>query len=817
MMQDQTLASPLAGWVTTLSAVPDPVFAQGMMGSGIAIDPVGDTLHAPCAGVVTSIHAAHHAVSLTTDAGAELLMHIGIDSVAMAGDGFVRLVAAGDRVAAGQPLVRFDLDLLVRRARSAMTPVLLVGEGFALTPLTVERLVAVGDPVVRLTRTADTAAATIDASAAGAWQALTVALPHGIHARPAARIAAVVRGRDAVVTLVCGEARASALSMTGLIGLGAGFGATVSIEAQGSEADAVAAAIAEILTATVDPDAIATPARASATVAVEPGTLPGVAAVPGLAIGTARWLRPAAIDAPAGSGDIDAERVAFARGLSRLKATLDGDSGVMAAHRALLDDPDLLGAIDGAIADGHGAAAAVLSVTAAQAATLARNADPRIAERGDDLSDIGQRLAHAILGTRPDTIRIDPGTVLLADDLLPSQLSALEATPPAAIAVVRGGPTSHVAIMAAAQGIPMVVALGTALRDIADGATVIVDGDTGFVRADPDGSQIAAAESRIARASAAEAHARAAGDGRPATTRDGHAIGVHVNLGSATEAAAAVADGAEGCGLLRTELLFLDRATPPTRAEQAAEYRAIATAMAGRPLTIRLLDVGGDKPAPYLAIPREDNPALGLRGVRVGLAHPDGLEAQVAAILDAADAGPLRIMVPMVSSVAEIEAVRSVVDRLRGERAIRLGAMIETPAAAIGADLIAASCDFLSIGSNDLTQYVLAMDRGNAAVAGGLDGLHPSVLRLIAETCARSRVPVGVCGGLAADPLAVPILVGLGVTSLSVPPVRIAATRALVAGLSYTEAVPHARAALDLPSAAAVRGLARASAEGTAA
>ncbi|MFS0772595.1 phosphoenolpyruvate--protein phosphotransferase [Sphingomonas sp. 1P08PE] len=805
------LAAPLAGWAMPLGAVPDPVFAEGMMGGGIAIDPTGDTLHAPCDAVVIGLHAARHAVTLRHAGGAELLMHIGIDSVAMAGEGFTPLVAAGDTVVAGQPLIRFDLDLIVRRARAAVTPILSVADGFAVEPLVGAGPIALGAPLLRLVPAAGTVAPAGIGTGTVA-RSLVVALPHGLHARPAARIAAAVRGRDAVVTLGCGPHDCSALSITGLLGLGAVHGATVTIHAQGSEAEAAAAAIAAILTATVDPDgAPAPPPPTVGRAAVAPGLLGGIAAAAGLAIGTVRWLRPTAPVVPELTRGPAVEQAALDHGLATLRRDLDHGTGVMAAHRAMLDDPALLAALVAAVATGHPAAAAALAVTGAQAAALARSTDPRIAERGADLIDIGQRLAHAVMGTSADAIDLAPGTILLADDLLPSQLAAIDPAVLAGIALVGGGPTAHVAIMAAGSGIPMVVAIGAALAAVPEGRTVVLDGDGALLDPAPDTARLAAAQRRLEQARTAEAAARATA-GRPAATRDGHPIAVHVNLGTVEEAVAAVAAGAEGCGLLRTELLFLDRADPPSRAGQADEYRAIAAALAGRPLTVRLLDIGGDKPAPYLAIPPEENPALGLRGVRVLLARPALLADQLAAILDAADAGPCRIMVPMVAGVDEMVAVRTRLDALRGERAMALGAMVETPAAAIAADLIAAHCDFLSIGSNDLTQYALAMDRGNPAVAATIDGLHPAVLRLIAATCqgaVRHGVPVGVCGGLAADPLAVPILVGLGVTSLSVPAGRVAATRALVAGLSLAAARDHAQAAMQLCSADRVRDHAR--------
>ncbi|KQT34637.1 hypothetical protein ASG29_00200 [Sphingomonas sp. Leaf412] len=813
-----TLVAPLDGWAGPVSAVPDPVFAGGMMGPGIAIDPTGDTLHAPCDATVVGMHEAGHAVTLRTGQGADLLLHIGIDSVALAGEGFRPLVDSGAAVVAGQPLIAFDLDLIVRRAAAATTPVLLIAGAFDVVPDVTGGRVTVGDPLLRLVATAPVDAAGPVAAATMIRRTLVVALPHGLHARPAARIAAAARGRDAQVMLSCGPHRAAAASMTGLLTLGAGHGATVAIEGGGREAAGVVAAIAAILTADDEPGVAPTaPVAARRDMRRHaPGTIAGVAAAPGSAIGPACRLHAAAPIVPADAGDVAAERAAFDTGLARLRHRLDGATGVLGAHRAMLDDPALLDAIGAAIDAGRGAAAAALAITQAQAQALAAADDARIAERGADLIDIGQRLAHAILGTAPDAIEVPAGGILLADDILPSQLAAIPPGRLAGIALAAGGPTAHVAIMAAGAGVPMAVALGRGIDAIPDGRIVMLDGDDGVLDPAPDDAALATAHARIAHAAAAEAAARADA-GLTATTRDGRMVTVQANLGTAPEAAAAVAAGAEGCGLLRTELLFLDRAAPPSRDEQADAYRAIAAALAGRPLTIRLLDVGGDKPAPYLSLPHEDNPALGRRGIRILLNDPSLLETQLAAIVDATDTGPCRIMVPMVTGADEMAAVRAALDRVRGARTVALGAMIETPAAAIAADLIAAECDFLSIGSNDLTQYALAMDRGNPAVAAGVDGLHPAVLRLIAATCdgaARRDVPVGVCGGLAADAAAVPILIGLGVTSLSVPPGRVAAIRAVVARIDAGDAAAHARAALSDPSPRAVRDRARAYAEG---
>ncbi len=811
------LVAPLAGWAMPLTEVPDPVFAEGMMGDGLAIEPLDDIVCAPCAGTVTTIHAARHAVTLQADGDVALLIHIGIDSVTMAGEGFTALVEAGDRVAAGDPLIRFDLDRLVMSARAAVVPLIVTDAEAVIVDRHAGGLVAAGDVLLRVTPAMGAATAATEAPSDAMERQTAVGLPHGLHARPAARIAAALRPLAVEVTLVAGDRSAPAASTIAMLGLGLAHGTPVTIRATGADAEEAIARVADLLAREEQEAPAPAPAPPPPPPADTPaGALAGVAAAPGLAIGPAHWLRRARPVPPETGAGVEAERANLARGMAAIRAALDAAAdapgqaaGVFGAHREILSDPALEQAAAAAIDAGDGAAAAILAVTTAQAKTLRASGDARIAERADDILDVGERVAHAILGTRAGTGTPPAGAVLLAEDLLPSQFAALDPARVAGIALVRGGPTAHVAILAAGAGVPMVVALGNQLLAVMDGAPLLLDGDAGHALPDPDADTRARAEATIARRTAAEAQARTIGPAA-VTTRDGIAVAVQANCGSAADAHAAMDAGADGCGLLRTEFLFLGRAAAPDRAEQAACYAAVLAALPDRPVTIRLLDIGGDKPAPYLALPAEENPALGLRGVRVALSHGDVLETQLAAILSLPDLSRVKIMVPMVASLHEMAAVRDALDRLRGDRGVALGAMIETPAAAIGADLIARDADFLSIGSNDLTQYALAADRGNPAVAAMLDGMHPAVLRLIAETCTRAGdTPVSVCGGLAADPLAAPILIGLGVRALSVPPARIAATKALVAGQSLAALRDHARAALACASPSEVRALAR--------
>jgi multiphosphoryl transfer protein len=374
-----------------------------------------------------------------------------------------------------------------------------------------------------------------------------------------------------------------------------------------------------------------------------------------------------------------------------------------------------------------------------------------------------------------------------------------------------GGPTSHASLLAAALGIPTLVALGEGLLEVADGTPLVLDAAEGTLEIAPDEARLAAARAAAAE-QAAERRALSHQAQRAGHTADGTRIEVLANVGSVADAELAVANGAEGCGLLRTEFLFLERSSAPDEEEQRAAYQRIADALGARPLTIRTLDAGGDKPLAYLPLPREDNPALGLRGIRTALAYPELLRTQLRAVL--AVRGHCRLLLPMITEAAEVRAVRSLLDELEKQAGRRqplaVGVMIETPAAALAAASLAEVADFFSIGTNDLTQYTLAMDRTLPQLAQRVDALHPAVLRLIAATTAgaasRAR-RVAVCGGLASQPLAAPLLVGLGVRELSGVPAVVAQLKGRLSRTTLEACRALAHAALAAEDAAAVREL----------
>lgn len=808
------IASPLAGWATPLAEVPDPVFAERMLGDGIAVDPVEGRLVAPGDGVLVSVHPAGHAVTLRLDAGPELLIHIGLDTVALGGAGFEPRVREGERVRAGDVLIAFDLDRLARTAKSLVTPVVVTnGAAYELVSAVRDRAVAAGEPLleVRATGGGETAAVSGPATAS---RTLQLPLAYGLHARPAARLAALANAQNGAIEIVAPDGRAaSARSAVAMLALALPHGASVTV--RGGDAagvDAVAALLESGMGEYLAPG----PAAAPAAPATLPPSLGGTVAVPGAAIGPAFRLRQIEAAVTEQGAGIEAEALALAQAQDHvrtaLRAEAAGDSahaGIAAAHLAFLDDPELDAASRAAITAGKSAGFAWKQAIARHIDALRAAANGRFAERVDDLVDLERRMLGALLGeaTLP---RPPAGAILVADELLPSQLTALADAGLAGVATAKGGATSHVAIIAAGLGLPMLTSLGAALGLVEDGTMLAIE--DGRLAIAPGATEIASLHARTAaraarrRAAAAHAHA-------PAITADGARIEVFANLGSLADARAAVAEGAEGCGLLRTEFLFLDRAAPPGEEEQRQACQAIADALGPRPLIVRTLDIGADKPASWLPMAREENPALGLRGVRLQLARPELLDTQLRALLGVRVQAPLRIMLPMVADRAELLAAREALareaDRM-GVAAPELGIMVETPAAALTAATLAADAAFFSIGSNDLGQYTLARDRTNAAVAGGLDGLHPAVLRLVAETvrggAAHGRW-TGVCGGLAAEPAAVPLLLGLGVTELSTPVAAVAETKALVRTLNLAACRALAVQALAAPDAAAVRAL----------
>lgn len=802
------LRAPLAGWMLPLCEVPDPVFASGSMGDGFAIDPLEGLVSSPCAGTISAIAPTLHSLTINVEGGGTLLIHVGLETVALKGVGFQGLVQVGQRVATGDPLIAFDLNMVALGAKSLITPIVAIGDGDALTPGIIGRRVARGEKVGEVRGRSAEATPVI-----GAVASATVILPmaHGIHARPAAGIVTAAKSYTAALEIRIDDRRADARSIVQLLSLAAKQGDEITVTGTGNDAAAAVRRLADLI-ATGMGDLSTTAAPSAA-----PRPDGPVVAAPGLAIGIAAQLTRTAIDVPEGGCGPEAESAALAAALAtvdrRLAQVRGAAAEIATAHRALLNDPALQATAEALIDGGKSAAFAWRVGISEVSMVLKRTGDALLAERIADLSDLEQQVIAELTGAEVGNTYLPSDAILIADDLLPSEFQSLDLERLTGVILARGGPTSHVAVLASSAGVPMLVAAGTTVLDIAAGTPLILDAETATLTVSPDAKTLAATGARVAAMRAAKAVARAS-SGEDARTRDGVRIEVFANLGSLEDAGRAVSEGAEGCGLLRTEFLFLERQNAPGEDEQAEIYRSIAATLGDRPLIVRTFDIGGDKPVTYLPMPPEENPALGCRGVRLNLARSDLLDTQLRAIVRGVPAGQRRIMLPMVVEKAELDEVRHRLREIETELQVTeptsLGVMIETPAAALLSSSLAEAADFFSIGSNDLTQYALACDRGNSALAAKLDALHPAVLKLIALAAEGAQAGgrwLGVCGSLGSDPAATAILIGLGVTELSVAPGQIALIKAVVRRLDIPTCRSLAQRALACADAGEVRTL----------
>jgi phosphocarrier protein FPr len=793
-----------------------------------------------------------HAVTIRTLGDLEVLLHIGLDTLKMRGEGFDAKVKAGDQVRTGDELIAFDLDKVATSAKSLLTQMVITNTDriSSLTPRT--GLVTAGtDDVAEVTLVGDEGEGAAEGAPAPAGRSVTshaVILPNpeGLHARPAAVLANLAQKYESDIRLKRGNDQANAKSVMAIMGLEVLEGHKVQVIARGPDAGQAAEELAEALreglgeegvvpvseaeaTTSLAPAASTAPAPAAARPvrrSGDPNVLVGVAASPGLGVGRVVRVFHEDIEVKENAADGHKERRLLNEALdramvqldnleSRLRQDADADkAAIFGAHREILRDPDLLDIASSAIDKGKSAAFAWRRAYTTYADRLAGSRNELLAQRATDVRDVGQRVLEEVTGQRREKPELPEGTVLVAEDLTPSDTASLDRTRVVGFATVAGGASSHVAILARSLDIPAVAGIEPRALGIADGTLVILDGARGTLRVNVTEDDVARIRRHQERLAARRAEELAHAD-EPAVTGDGHRVEVVANIGGLEDAQAAMAKGAEGVGLLRSEFVFLGRTKAPTEDEQAEVYTAIAKALTpGQPLVIRTLDVGGDKPLPYLPIAPEENPFLGERGIRVGLDRPEVLRTQVRAILRAARAGAkIQVMFPMIATIEEFRQAKRIVEEERadlGVDAVPLGIMVEVPSVAVMAPQFAAEVDFFSVGTNDLTQYTLAMDRGHPRLAPQVDGLNPAVLGLIAQAVKAAHEAgrwVGVCGGMASDPHAVPILVGLGVDELSVSVPAVPAVKAQVRSLSLARCQQLAARALTRDSAAAVRAL----------
>ncbi|MBE9608197.1 phosphoenolpyruvate--protein phosphotransferase [Chitinilyticum piscinae] len=830
------LLAPISGVMFPIEQVPDPVFAQKMVGDGISIDPTSNVLCAPLTGKVTQLHSSKHAVTVTAANGVEVLMHIGLDTVMMKGNGFTALVKEGDIVDAGQPLIEFEMDKVAMKAVSLLTQIVITNGELVSSYQPATGLVIAGKDVA-LTLTLAEGVETVAAASIGgeAWSdPVRIPNPTGLHARPAAVLSNAAKTYKSDVKLVRQGEEANAKSVVAIMGLEVKNGDEIRVRAHGPDAQDAVKALVDLLNSGCGEDVGAIPVPKHKPAPLDtikpakakpksdnPNVLTGVSASPGLAVGNVFQIKLEEIQVAEQGENQQVERRRLDEALKEAHVELEAlkseisdasKAEIFAAHQELLQDPDLLDIAIAAISNGKSAGFAWREAYTKHAELLSKLKNEVLAGRANDLRDVGRRVLRLITGTKEAELQVPNNAILIAEELTPSDTASMDRTKVLGFCTTGGGATSHVAILARSLGIPAICGIDEDVLALANGTPVILDGSKGTLRKNPSDAEIADIVERQAKLASKRAQEMAAAF-EDAVTKDGHQVEVVANIGGLEDAQESVKLGGEGVGLLRSEFLYLERTDAPTEDEQTQIYGDIARALGNdRTLVVRTLDVGGDKPLPYLPMPVEENPFLGVRGVRLCLEEPEILHTQVRAILRAAGDVKLAIMFPMITSLEEVREVKRIVAEEKAALGIsndvQVGIMVEVPATAVMAEQFAREVDFFSIGTNDLTQYTLAMDRGHPKLAKQADAMHPGVLNLINMTVKGAHAHgkwVGVCGGIASDPMAVPLLLGIGVDELSVSVPTIPAIKALVRTLSKAECEKLAAEVLQLGTAAEVR------------
>jgi phosphoenolpyruvate-protein phosphotransferase len=656
---------------------------------------------------------------------------------------------------------------------------------------------------------------------------VTIDAPTGLHARPATVFADLAKSFKADVRVRYGDQVANGKSLMSLLKLGVGKDAVVRVLTRGEDAAAALTALQTAVEDGLEEEEEAVPALAVElpTLELVSRRIEGVAASPGLAIAPLHRYHRARLEFSATAENSAAEIASLKAAIAAAEADLaelytavkarsgKARAAIFQTHQEFLTDPDLQQEAIDRIAPNHSAPWAWQQAIEARARDLEALEDPILSARATDVRDVGQRVLTRLVAPVEEEPSL-PGhpVILIADDLTPSDTAGLDPEKIRGFCTAVGGATSHTAIIARSQNIPAIAGAGNGILDLPTGQTAILDGDGGTLYPQPteaDIEQARQAQTERAKLQDVEQQTRY----QPAITTDGHRIEVVANIGAPAEAAQAIQAGAEGVGLLRTEFLFLNRDNPPTEAEQYDALSQMTQALNGLPLIVRTLDIGGDKAVPYLNMAAEENPFLGIRGIRLCLERTDLFETQLRAILRAAEGGYIRVMFPMIATLEDSRSAKAVLESVRAAMdgpPVEVGMMVEVPTAVLMAAEFAQQMDFFSIGTNDLTQYLLAMDRGHPTLAKQADALHPAVLRAIHQTVEAATQAdkwVGVCGGLAGDALGAMILAGLGVKELSLDIPSIPNIKARLRGTSMKRMRRLAQKALACRTAEEVRAL----------
>ncbi|MGN0022663.1 MAG: phosphoenolpyruvate--protein phosphotransferase [Elusimicrobiaceae bacterium] len=821
-MQDKdsfAVSSPVDGKVQPLSSVPDEAFAQGFLGPGAALDPISNVVKAPFDGKIKTLHKSLHALVLE-NSGVEVLIHVGVETVALNGKGFKALRAAGEEVKKGDALIEFDKNYIEQNAPCASVIVLAANPQDAELEITPLREVKSGEELFRIK---NVPAPKISKPASGNFAEVkkktVITAKDGLHARPAAAIAKTANTFEDVSVYISKQGKtANAKSMVEILSLGVNCGDEVEFSAQGARAGEALDAVMRSCAAQ------STPPSDEANIITSPKQnfkgetkLNAQGVYPGIVIGKARFLKRAELKVCETAENAEEEKAKLLKAVENVKEKIRAEISacganlnrkeILQAHLMMIEDPFLFTVCDDFILQGKSAAFAWQKAVLKSVEILESTNSVLLKERKADYKDMESRVLCELLGCANNKLAFPPDTILITDELLSGEISLLSENVKGLI-MSGGSRTSHIAIMLKNISLPSVIAAGPDVLTVPEESSIILNSAKGQITVNPADIESAKEQQRENEERREKALASAF---EPALTKDGTLIEVRGNIGNLTEAENAAAFGADGLGLVRSEFLFSSFRSAPSEEDQYQIYQKIADSQKGKSVIIRTFDVGGDKPLPFFPLPKEENPIVGLRGVRNYCLSPELFRTQIRAILRVTPACTAKIMLPMITFPEEVQTYKAIIkeeqDKL-GVKEAKIGIMVEVPSAAVMADIFADQVDFMSLGTNDLTQYVLAIDRGSCSLSSKADTLNPAVLKLIYNTCQAGKkagVPVGVCGAVASDVQAVPLLLGLGLRSLSVSGALIAEVKHIIRSLDIETCRAAALKALNMAEAKEVR------------
>ncbi|NIZ40561.1 phosphoenolpyruvate--protein phosphotransferase [Entomospira entomophila] len=848
--------APATGKVLPIKEAPDPVFADKMIGDGIIIVPEEKKgfVCSPISGTIKTLNPNNHAVTIEHyETGVEVLIHIGIDTVSLKGKGFKpRRIKEGSVVKAGQPLIHVNYDHIRKNDLSDYILIIVANRPKATVQDETSGYVKVEEPLFSLN---DDLASKPEETAPSNEPLVTsdwvvVKNPTGLHARPTARLVNLGQQIQGSVIIEHENGRtADGKSSTSVMNLSVGRGDKIRIQAP-TEADYKP--MIEAIKDGLGEDISGFDSNAPVTQAAEPKLDESLItqdfdttkqtinasgetqlslniASPGLAIGQAFVLKHEDLGLePTIIGSVEEEiqflRKALKQSETNIRAEMaeaDGEGQeILEAHLAFLTDPSFVDETEKLIATGKNAAWSWQHITEQNAEELAASDNAYLAARAADVRDVARRVLTLILGD-DDEVVYPENSIVLTEEFFPSDVGRMTSAV-IGTATVLGTPTGHAAIMMRNRGIPSLYGAPKTLTTVKTGTTIIIDAQQGLLIIDPTAETLnrykeeADKSAKVREQNLADAH-------KSATTTDGHTVTISGNISDVSEAKIAIERGAEGFGLVRSEFLFHDRAKAPTEEEQIAIYQPIVEVTGeGHHAVVRLLDAGGDKPISYVRAAPEENPLLGIRGVRLFIDNEDLLRTQLRALLHCKPYNKLHIMIPMISIMKEVEMVRKVLHEEAKKLNIdikdlpKLGIMAETPAVCAMSEQFARHVDFFSVGSNDLTQYTMAMDRTHSRLASQASAANPGVLqqvKLLCDGAKKHKVPVAVCGGAASDPITAAIFIGLGVDELACSGVSIPQIKALMRRHSLKQLQDVAQRALACETEEEVKKLVSSSLE----